>query len=713
MTKDVKSGLLEFSDDQQVFVAVDEDDTVLKAVLRDGEGNETALGALPTDEQVQEAVDAWLDDHPEATTTVQDGAITTAKLANGSVTDDKLAADGIKAEVSDLKTDLSTVKEKLVLYKSDNLSQSDSDWTSGKWMAMNGAVSSDSGYAYSPMIPVSEGDVVRCYANRGGTFANLSLRFVTAFDSNGVAQESKGSNADLATYTVPSGVSSVILSVRNASNYNYVVLLNKTTTEYIPYFAPYYVAEYDFIEEALKEYNVPTVTPKGYNLLPNATKEDGVYYYASGTGVASGSSATYTSFIVNAKKNTDYVFASNSGARWWIVTDDDNVVVKSGTFLTGYSAIINTGNGTKIWLSCYTSDYNTGVLSLNEGYCGTMEGLQKPSFLNEVSLLLQTNKYACSLPRDEVHFTQGIDETFYYENMFAVNPKMLNPQVILGGAVIQSLLNEGVEVDTTNTVSSANGYRANIYDGGFNPIDNIILKPFYIKAKNLQNCSALVIGDSQVEQGVMTQKMLDVFTADSKTLTLLGTRGTAPNLTEGRSGWGATTYCTQASSGGVTNAFWNPSTSKFDFEYYMNQQEYSLVDFVIINLSGNDLYNAGIGNSDQLIANTVGYIFEMIDSILAFNPSQKIILNLAPATTLDETKAINTSRVVRNVYTRYNNIMQVLLRDSAYFNKVRTSYTHLVVDPSTDLADHIHENTSGYTKMANELINQINCWQNA
>lgn len=106
MTKDVKSGLLEFSDDQKVFVAVDEDDDVKKAVLIDREGNETALGALPTDEQVQEAVDAWLDDHPEATTTVQDGAITTAKLADGSVTDDKLAADGIKAEVTDLKSDL-------------------------------------------------------------------------------------------------------------------------------------------------------------------------------------------------------------------------------------------------------------------------------------------------------------------------------------------------------------------------------------------------------------------------------------------------------------------------------------------------------------------------------------------------------------------------------------------------------------------------------
>ena len=34
----------------------------------------------PTDAQVAQAVDDYLDDHPEATTTVQDGAITYAKL---------------------------------------------------------------------------------------------------------------------------------------------------------------------------------------------------------------------------------------------------------------------------------------------------------------------------------------------------------------------------------------------------------------------------------------------------------------------------------------------------------------------------------------------------------------------------------------------------------------------------------------------------------
>lgn len=41
--------------------------------------------------EVEPAVQEWLDEHPEATTTVQDGAIVTAKLADGAVTEPKIA----------------------------------------------------------------------------------------------------------------------------------------------------------------------------------------------------------------------------------------------------------------------------------------------------------------------------------------------------------------------------------------------------------------------------------------------------------------------------------------------------------------------------------------------------------------------------------------------------------------------------------------------
>ena len=46
-------------------------------------------GGEVTDEQVSTAVSAWLGEHPEATTTVEDGSITEAKLADGAVSERK------------------------------------------------------------------------------------------------------------------------------------------------------------------------------------------------------------------------------------------------------------------------------------------------------------------------------------------------------------------------------------------------------------------------------------------------------------------------------------------------------------------------------------------------------------------------------------------------------------------------------------------------
>lgn len=68
-------------------------------VLRStGTGTEWVTPASPTSSQVDTAVQAWLNNHPEATTTVADGAVTTAKLASESVTAAKMAEDSVTAD---------------------------------------------------------------------------------------------------------------------------------------------------------------------------------------------------------------------------------------------------------------------------------------------------------------------------------------------------------------------------------------------------------------------------------------------------------------------------------------------------------------------------------------------------------------------------------------------------------------------------------------
>ena len=46
---------------------------------------------VPSDAQAEEVISQWLEDHPEATTTVQDNSLSTAKYIDGSVTDAKLS----------------------------------------------------------------------------------------------------------------------------------------------------------------------------------------------------------------------------------------------------------------------------------------------------------------------------------------------------------------------------------------------------------------------------------------------------------------------------------------------------------------------------------------------------------------------------------------------------------------------------------------------
>jgi lysophospholipase L1-like esterase len=86
---------------------------------------------------------------------------------------------------------------------------------------------------------------------------------------------------------------------------------------------------------------------------------------------------------------------------------------------------------------------------------------------------------------------------------------------------------------------------------------------------------------------------------------------------EGRGGWSAQNYVSSAAIDGISNAFWNPSSSKFDFSYYMGQHS-TVPDIVFINLGTN-----GAGNKAAEIA----AIAEMIDSIHEYSTTLPVVVS--------------------------------------------------------------------------------------
>lgn len=124
----------------------------------------------------------------------------------------------------------------------------------------------------------------------------------------------------------------------------------------------------------------------------------------------------------------------------------------------------------------------------------------------------------------------------------------------------------------------------------------------------------LFIGDSKTDAGVYTQCLMDMFADDSMSIQLLGTRGTADNRHEGRSGWSARNYVLNDAYRGVIedSPFYNPTTHAFDFGYYMDRNGYDGVDFVFINLGTNDADDS---------ANFISYYNTMIDGIRSYNPN--------------------------------------------------------------------------------------------
>ena len=141
-----------------------------------------------------------------------------------------------------------------------------------------------------------------------------------------------------------------------------------------------------------------------------------------------------------------------------------------------------------------------------------------------------------------------------------------------------------------------------------------------------QTRKVLVIGDSLVNAGTITQTILDnvAASASSYAVTLLGTTGAGANLREGRGGW---TYSQYATSG---SPFWIGGA--LNFGQYLTDNSYSMAatDSIFIQLGTNDFFSVSRGAIAAAIATAQGHLTSLIATMQAAVPSINIWICLTP-----------------------------------------------------------------------------------
>jgi lysophospholipase L1-like esterase len=222
--------------------------------------------------------------------------------------------------------------------------------------------------------------------------------------------------------------------------------------------------------------------------------------------------------------------------------------------------------------------------------------------------------------------------------------------------------------------------------------------------ESTKTISCIFIGDSTTAHGIVTKDILNLQESSWLNVKLLGSRGTSPNLHEGRAGWSARNYISSSYAGGAKNSFYNARTKKFDFTYYMKKQKYKQVDYVFINLGINDTF---IYKSDKALNAEITKILkrydQMASSIHKYSKSIKVAvcITIPPTSNAAGFKSIYGTKQTYSRYVRNNRLWVKALKK--HFAGKESNKIYLV-----DINSHIdrsqivgvHPNATGYSQIA-------------
>ncbi|MED4840020.1 hypothetical protein P9695_06690 [Weizmannia sp. CD-2023] len=339
---------------------------------------------------------------------------------------------------------------------------------------------------------------------------------------------------------------------------------------------------------------------------------------------------------------------SAGGATYKAYYDITNGVIKMS------SIGVDTGNNPILFL---TYNYHITTASPNAIYAVDINGQRMPKLgiTTDTSTEFDWSNDQIVLPKD-LYLVKDVEYSINAQNIhakkFTDDDRILNEIVIPGRTVAfenNGTVRSPLALANFKTLFTSI-YKGNVNNAKFKELTIHIADP---STKTNKSPRILYIGDSITFAGIasLTNIWLKSFGFNPS---FIGTRTEInefgygiPNEdvtwvnSEGMSGWRLTDVTNTSKdingnpiSKGSNNKFLNPATGTFDFNYYMTQNGFDGVDFVVIMLGTNDLlpypgtdqgYYAP--SLDEVLAYMPTEMQKIVDSILAYDPNIKIGLN--------------------------------------------------------------------------------------
>lgn len=303
------------------------------------------------------------------------------------------------------------------------------------------------------------------------------------------------------------------------------------------------------------------------------------------------------------------------------------------------------------------------------------------------------NDYYFSMPKT-IYVKLNTEMKFYYNNITTAN------YLLKWGQYTNSttIRDNDDYISVLPTAKATKNITYQVYDRFLNSIESGTTS-FVINDTKPSSQTMLIIGDSFVSFNYIGPDLRDLFTNDGNTLTLIGTQGSGLNKHEGYAGWKYTDFTTNSKAS--SNPFWDGS--KFNFTYYMNQNGYSNLDSVYIQLGTND---ASAGSANQNMTDVINAAQTMINSILEYNSNIKIYLGLTVMPTLKTSKfAEKYNGIGLNWIMRANmqKLNKALIDTFSNNSSIKIVANNLILDSTTDISDNVHPTRTGFTKIANQV----------